>query len=266
VAHVNWLQNAVPLWGSRVPAVISVLGTDFGLLRLPGMTALLRSVLRQRRAVLAPNAEWMVPELERRFGDVASIQAMPFGIDNAWFNLQRQPPAQAPHHWLAVTRLTKGKIGDLFDWGAGLFDDQRVLHLFGPMQERVSVPNWVQYHGPTHPAELIDRWFSKATGLISLSRHDEGRPQILLEAMAAGLPIVVSKLAAHRDFLQDRKTGLLVGTVQEFAHALTQLEDPTFNNEVGQAARSWTRQEVGTWDDCAGRFAALYARLSGERA
>src|SRR5688572_4205300 len=54
VAHVNWLQNALPLWGSKTPALITVLGTDFGLLRLPGMKMLLRAVLRQRPAILAP--------------------------------------------------------------------------------------------------------------------------------------------------------------------------------------------------------------------
>ncbi|WP_427914252.1 hypothetical protein ACPWT1_04720 [Ramlibacter sp. MMS24-I3-19] len=66
VAHVNWLQNALPLWGTRTPALITVLGTDFGLLRLPGMKMLLRAILRQRPAILAPNAEWMRPALEQR--------------------------------------------------------------------------------------------------------------------------------------------------------------------------------------------------------
>ena len=68
LVHVNWLQNALPLAGSATPALVTVLGSDFALLRLPGMAALLRRVLAQRRACLAPNAAWMVPELERRFG------------------------------------------------------------------------------------------------------------------------------------------------------------------------------------------------------
>lgn len=264
VAHVNWLQNALPLWGSRVPAVVSVLGTDFGLLRLPGMTALLRSVLRQRRAVLAPNAGWMVPELQRRFGDLATVQAVPFGIDGAWFELQRQPPpAGGPQRWLVVTRLTRTKIGDLFDWGAGLFDGSRELHLFGPMQETLTLPDWVHYHGPAHPADLLTRWFPQATGLLTLSRHDEGRPQVMLEAMAAGLPIVASDLPAHRDFLQHEQTGQLVGSPEELARALERLEVPQANAAMGEAARHWAEQAVGSWDDCAQRFRALYEQLVG---
>lgn len=263
LAHVNWLQNALPLWGSRVPAVISVLGTDFGLLRLPGMTLVLRSVLRQRRAVLAPNAEWMVPELQRRFGDVAEIQAVPFGIDGAWFELQRQLPAAGPQRWLVVTRLTRAKIGDLLAWGADLFDGQRELHLFGPMQETLILPDWVHYHGPTHPADLLTRWFPQATGLLTLSRHDEGRPQVMLEAMAAGLPIVASDLPAHRDFLQHEKTGLLVSSAEGLAWALERLEEPQANAAMGEAARHWARKAVGTWDDCAQRYRAVYEQLAG---
>jgi len=79
VAHVNWLQNALPLWGSSTPALITVLGTDFGLLRLPGMTPLLRAVMRQRRVILAPNAEWMRPRLEKDFGDLAEIRRLRLG-------------------------------------------------------------------------------------------------------------------------------------------------------------------------------------------
>ncbi len=261
LVHVNWLQNSLPLWGTKTPVVVSVLGTDFGLLRVPGICAALRSVFKQRRTILAPNAQWMAPELLRLFGDVAQVQTVPFGIDSAWFNLRRQTPSIGPHNWLVITRLTRKKIGDLFDWGDGLFGAQRMLHLFGPMQESVTLPPWVQYHGSTHPAELQRAWFPTATGLITLSRHDEGRPQVMLEAMASGLPIIASNLAAHRDFVQHRQTGWLTESQQDFANALTQLEGSELNESIGQAARSWALQEVGTWEDCATLYTTLYKSL-----
>ena len=261
VMHVNWLQNALPLLGTTTPAVVSVLGTDFGLLHLPGMQAALRRVFRQRPTVLAPNAEWMAPRLQRIFGDVAQIKPVPFGIDQAWFDLQRVVPATGPRHWLTVTRLTKNKIGDLFDWGAGLFGPDRILHLFGPMQETITVPDWVRYHGPTHPAALLTTWFPQASGLITLSRHDEGRPQVMLEAMAAGLPIIASDLPAHASFITHERTGWICGNPDDLALGLTRLEEPLENARIGQAARGWALNAVGTWDDCAARYAAIYAQL-----
>ncbi|WP_341909235.1 glycosyltransferase family 4 protein [Polaromonas sp. YR568] len=263
VVHVNWLQNALPLWGTTTPALITVLGTDFGLLQLPGMKNLLRSVLRQRRAILAPNAEWMQPALEQAFGDLAEVCPIAFGVDDPWFDVVRRPAEGLTRHWLAVTRLTHHKIGDLFTWGEGLFGETRQLHLFGPMQETVALPAWVHYHGPTHPADLLQNWFPQASGLITLSRHAEGRPQVMLEAMAAGLPVVASALPAHRDMLQHQATGWITANREELSRGLEWLDEPANNQAVGQAGRAWVKASVGTWHDCAGRYAAAYSRLLG---
>jgi glycosyltransferase involved in cell wall biosynthesis len=164
-------------------------------------------------------------------------------------------------HWLAVTRLTKNKIGDLFNWGDGLFGDERQLHLFGPMQEQLELPAWVRYHGATHPVDLLQKWFPQACGLITLSRHDEGRPQVMLEAMAAGLPVLASSLPAHRDMLQQRQTGWLAASRNELCQGLAWLENPPNNQQTGQAARQWIKDTVGTWDNCAERYANAYRNL-----
>ncbi len=261
IIHVNWLQNALPLWGTKTPVVISVLGSDFGLLRLPGMKAFLRAVFRQRRVILAPNAEWMWPVLEHAFGDLAEIRPISFGVDDPWFKIQRVAPNDDKRHWLAVTRLTRNKIGELFAWGEGLFGQERLLHLFGPMQEEMALPSWVVYHGPTHPAELLTNWFPQASGLITLSRHDEGRPQVMLEAMASGLPVIASNLVAHRDIIRHRQTGWLVDSADEFRAALLHLEIPDHNQETGEAARNWIKTNIGTWDDCAERYVSAYQSL-----
>ncbi len=265
VAHVNWLQNALPLWGTKTPALITVLGSDFGLLRLPGMKTLIRAVLRQRRVILAPNANWMRPDLEQAFGDLAEIRPIAFGVDDAWFNVVRQNSSDTTRHWLAITRLTKNKIGDLFTWGEGLFGEERQLHLFGPMQEQIDLPPWVQYHGPTHPDDLLKRWFPLACGLITLSHHDEGRPQVMLEAMAAGLPVLASNLPAHRDMLQHCQTGWIAATRDELCQGLDWLDDPVNNQSTGHVARRWIKESIGTWDDCAGRYVAAYQSLLGRK-
>ena len=262
LAHVNWLQNALPLWGTKTPLLVTVLGSDFGLLRLPGMSAMLRAVFMQRPTVIAPNAAWMKPTLERLFADVALVRPVPFGVDARWFQINRHQIE--PQTWLAVTRITRDKIGDLFEWGEGLFGGTRQLHLFGPMQEPLTLPPWVSWHGPTHPAELRERWFPRATGLITLSRHHEGRPQVMLEAMAAGVPIIASDLPAHRDFVHHEMTGWLVQDRQAFGVALRYLEAPQLNRHIGKAAQRWVKETIGDWDDCAARYRELYAELLAE--
>jgi glycosyltransferase involved in cell wall biosynthesis len=258
VAHVNWLQNALPLWGTSTPVVITVLGSDFGLLKLPGMKIILRSMIKQRKCIIAPNADWMVPTLMLAFGDVAEIRTIPFGVEKRWFDLIRAKPTERVQKWLAVTRITKNKLGNLISWGQNYFGDQRELHLLGPMQETLDLPDWIHYHGATNPDALLLDWFPHVTGLITLSQHDEGRPQVLLEAMASGLPVIVSDIAAHRDLVRDRETGWICGSSDNLLQALNFLEDPENNLRVGFAAKTWITNEIGTWQDCANRYETAY--------
>lgn len=262
VYHVNWLQTAIPLPANRTPAVITVLGNDMQMLRLPGMRAVLRHVLRSRPCILAPNAEWMVGPLSAAFGDVARIEPVTFGIAPRWYEIERSEAAPSSGRWLVVTRLTRNKLGSLFEWARPMFEGtHRRLILLGPMEQDISLPGWVDYQGPTAPAQLADHWFPRATGLISLSRHAEGRPQVMLEAMASALPIVASRIPAHEDLLGEGRTGLLCDDIAGFEQAVATLEEPGTNRRFGRQGRAWMHERMGTWDDCAGRYASLYRQL-----
>jgi Glycosyl transferases group 1 len=261
VIHGNWLQSVVSLKRNERPLLVTVLGTDFALLKLPGVVPLLRRIFRGGPCLIAPNADWMVPCLTECFGDVATIRCIPFGIDKGWFEISRSISASGPHRWLLVSRITRAKVGSLFEWGRGTFGNEHELHVFGPMQEEIAIPPWAQYHGATNPGELCERHFPTAAGLITLSEHDEGRPQVMLEAMAAGLPIVASPLAAHLDIIANGKTGAIVRNPEELGATLSKLSQPEENMRIGVNARSWVKEQVGTWDDCAQRYFDAYKFL-----
>lgn len=261
--HVNWLQCALPLPDDRKPLLVTVLGNDMNLLKRRLMRPLLRRAMRNREVAICPNADWMERPLREVFGDIAEIVPVPFGIDPGWYAVERHIEGH-PSIWLAVTRLTAAKLGPLFEWSAPLFRDaNRELHLFGPNQENVDVPSWVHYHGSASAAQLSRDWFPKARGLITLSRHAEGRPQVMLEAMAAGLPIVASRMPAHADIVDDGVTGALCDSPESYSQALAGLEDVTANVRTGEAARAWVARELGTWDDCATRYMRIYRHLLG---
>ena len=174
---------------------------------------------------------------------------------------RRKPDPHSPPLWLAVTRLTKNKLGPLFDWTDGLFSHDRQLHLFGPMMEKIPLPPWVNYHGPAEPAKLQNEWFPRACGLITLSQHAEGRPQVVLEAMAARLPVIASDIPAHRDLIRDRETGWLARTPQDIRDGVAFLSKTENNDPMGNAARTWVAEHIGTWDDCARRYVDAYRAL-----
>jgi glycosyltransferase involved in cell wall biosynthesis len=264
VFHANWLQSALPMRGTATPALLSVLGTDFALLKIPGMVRMLRRRMRGRQCMIAPNAEWMAPKLAELFGDLARVVTVPFGIDGAWYRIERRAPS-GPRKWLVVSRLTRAKIGSLFEWGEKLFGADDELHLFGPQQEALAIPPWVHYHGPVRPQDLVERWFPEAAALVTLSQHDEGRPQVMLEAMAAGLPVLASRLPAHEGLVSHRQSGYLAGTREELIEGLDWLKDSSHNRTAGEAGRERVTREIGTWDDCAARYVCLYDELLERR-
>jgi hypothetical protein len=262
VFHVNWLQNALALPPGRQPLLVTVLGTDMQLLRLPGMRRSLRRAFRGRPVAICPNAGWMVPALETAFGDIATVRMVPFGIDSRWYAVERTIESNTVPKWLCISRITAGKIGPLFEWTAPLFSSGRAeLHLFGPMQEPHPLPAWVQWHGPASPETLRETWFPQAHGLVTLSRHAEGRPQVMLEAMAAGLPIVASRLPAHDDLLAGGAGGVLCESREATLAALDALAKPLSNRALGLGGRARVRADIGTWDDCASRYVAIYREL-----
>lgn len=249
----NWLQNALALPPDGRPLLATVLGTDFALLSLPGMRAAMRRKFRHRRTCLMPNAGWMVPELKASFSEEATIIANPFGVADAWFDVERQPPDKRLG-WLVVSRITRAKLGSLFEWADGLFSIEKPITLLGPMQESITLPPWVIHRGATCPEALLRDWFPKVAGLLTLSQHSEGRPQVLIEAMAAGLPVIASRIPGHEDLIRNGETGWLVSSRSELGAVLEEAGNPARADQVGTAARRQVLDEIGTWDDCARRY------------
>jgi len=261
IFHLNWLQSAFAIPGAGQRALVTVLGTDYKLLNIPGVAALLRRRFSGNRVVLAPNAEWMVPKLENVFGDLVDrVEYVPLGIDNRFYALEPASDQKA-RRWLSVLRLTRAKLGPLLEWTKELADENNEFHLIGPMQEKINLPPWIHYHGPVTPDTLIRDWYPRATAMITLSQHDEGRPQVLLEAMASGLPVIASRLSAHADLLDSTGGGLMVSSQAEFSAALQTVSDPDTHASLSAEARQTIKATYGTWDDCANRYHALYDRL-----
>lgn len=264
IFHLNWLQSALAIPGRNKRALVTVLGTDYKLLDIPGIAPLLRRVFARNRVVLAPNAEWMEDRLTGAFGNqVHRVTCVPFGIGDRFYGVAKDPSGPV-RRWITVLRVTRAKIGPLFDWAKDMAGREDEFHLFGPMQDEVEIPPWIHYHGPAEPDELIGHWYPKATAMVTLSQHDEGRPQVLLEAMAAGLPVIASRIPAHVDLIDPTEGGILVDTADGFRAALQNIADPAARASLGNAAREAIKSTYGTWDDCAKRYHALYRSLLKE--
>ncbi len=93
--------------------------------------------------------------------------------------------------------------------------------------------------------------------------YREGMPMTILEAMAAGVPVVATRVGAAADVIEDGCTGLLVdaGDVAGLTQAVgSLLADDAARAQMGAAARETVAREF-TVDVMARRYAEAYRRV-----
>ena len=90
----------------------------------------------------------------------------------------------------------------------------------------------------------------------------EGSPNAVLEAMAAGRPVIASNTSGIPDLVQDGVTGYLVppGDVTAFANALEKMLNNPNREEMGANGRKRVESNCGC-EDAAARLLALYQQL-----
>lgn len=102
--------------------------------------------------------------------------------------------------------------------------------------------------------------------VVALTSRNEGSPVALIEAMAAGRPVVSTAVGGVADVVKDGETGWLVpdGDHAALAHRIATILDSGVRAEVGTAARQHVLARYGA-DRLLSEVDALYARLLAAR-
>ncbi len=103
----------------------------------------------------------------------------------------------------------------------------------------------------------------RSADLFLFCSRTEGLPNALLEAMAAGLPIVATNVPGSRDLVRDGQTGLLATarSAREIAdRVLALLADPTRAGRMGAAAHRWVRAHADL-TELGSRWSQVYEHL-----
>ena len=241
------------------PAVIASI-RDLGLYLTPRQRLVQRHVCRLADRIVV-NADAVKDWLVREGYDPAKIVVIPNGVDLTRFSGPREPGRIAAELGLPVTtplvavvsRLTRMKGLEQFIEAAAVvarrFPGARFL---------------IVGETPPHDASYLDQLKSLAgrlhiadrvifTGLRSdvpallasvavaaMPSLNEALSNALLEAMAAGAPVVATRVGGTPEALSDGETGLLVppADVPALAAAITRLlETPLLAKRLGRAAR-----------------------------
>jgi glycosyltransferase involved in cell wall biosynthesis len=147
--------------------------------------------------------------------------------------------ARDPDAWILLAqRLTDSRNGLRCVWIGGGDDEARARTLLENMNlaGRAEITGWV-------PAEQARERLRSCDLFVHYSRWD-ALPNAVLEAMAAGLPVVASDNAGNRDAVLDGVTGFIVRSEVELLERCQQLvDDKALRLKLGAAGRERVRGE-----------------------
>ncbi|MBM5571779.1 MULTISPECIES: glycosyltransferase [Deefgea] len=112
----------------------------------------------------------------------------------------------------------------------------------------------------------VSGWCDRSAALAALATLDiyiqtsrwEGLPVAVIEAMAAGLPVVATNVVGNRDLVQHGANGYLAHTPDEFvAHLKSLLADSHLRAQLGQQAQAFARERYSL-DQMMGSLYAAY--------
>jgi glycosyltransferase involved in cell wall biosynthesis len=187
----------------------------------------------------------------RRAG--APVQLIPHGVDLARFRPTAPPPAEVLTI-LAVGRLVPKKGFPVLIRAAARLLAPFRLKIIGEGPERANIEAAIAEHGlgdrvelagpRTHddlPAEFAAAHIVVVPSITDATGDRDGLPNVVLEAMSSGRPVVASDVGAVSSAVVDGRTGVLVppGDAETLAGALEFLADQADMRErLGREARA----------------------------
>ena len=245
-------------WLSRQPYVITLDSTpeqlwSFGALygrkpsRLPfAETLKWRARLRQYReaAAIFPWSNWVAENLVDGYGvDPARLHVIPPGVDLERWTVPERPEAGTdgePVRVLFVGGDFVRKGGDLLlAWADSTRLTGWELHIVTRDAVSTQNPNVHVHHGLTPNSPALRKLYAEAS-VFALPTRGDCYSLASIEAMAAGLPVVLSEVGGTGDVIRDGETGFLIrpGDGSALAARLDQLvSEPVARQQMGRAAR-----------------------------
>ena len=194
----------------------------------------------QEALAIFPWSHWAAESLERRYGvDPARLHVIPPGVDLARWTF---PPRteDGPTRILFVGGDFYRKGGDLLlEWADRTALDGWQLDLVTRDPVQTANPRVRVHHGLTPNSPGLRQLYAEAN-VFALPTRGDCYSIASVEAMAAGLPVILSEIGGTGDILRDGETGFVIrpGDGAGLAMRLdTLVSEPALRRQMGLAAR-----------------------------
>jgi glycosyltransferase involved in cell wall biosynthesis len=272
ILHANWsMPGVIAAIAARLrkrPAVVTLRGSDVSRIAdsMPYRLIMAACLALNHRVVAV--SESMRDGLAKAFPRYS--ERIIFLSDGAAFK-ERDPRSRLEHplRLVTVSNLVRLKRVDTLLYAISRLAGcvPLVLRVVGEGPERAAlesladtlgIRDQVEFVGESEPDIVMDHlnW----ADVFLFASESEGRPNAVLEAMAAGLPTIAADIPGVRELIDDGCGHLVpVGDVEAFARSIAEFsESPDIALKMGRTARAAIEREDLTWPGTGRRYAALY--------
>ena len=235
------------------------------------LLARLERLLHGRMDAIAGNSAAIIRELAAEGADANRLHLIPNGVDMSRFG-QPHVPSRGTLRFLIVANLIPYKghadllaafalaAPDLPDWQLRCVGrDDGLMAALQAQARDAGIGDKVHFLGARSD---VPELFASSDVAI-LASHEEGFPNAVIEAMAAGLPVVATRVGGVPEAVEDGVTGVLVPPhdPQALAAALCRVaNDPAARTRMGQAGFARASATFAI-EACVDRYRELYEKL-----
>lgn len=259
-----------------IPVVTTLRGSDVNLVKQSFFKKLFLAVTIALSCRTVTVSAAMARTLVHRYPRFAGrIQMIPNGIDDSLFYLERLPPHFGVKLRLVfVGNLIPLKGVDTILRALATLPPDINLKIVGEGDQKkgleelcvaMSINQRVNFIGAL-PPESIPAVLQQSDVLV-LSSYSEGRPNVVLESLAAGLAVVASRIEGTSELVIDGQTGLLFppGDTDALRACIEKLYwDPVLCRRLGEDGREWIKEQGLLWQNTAAAYARVFEEVIAE--
>jgi glycosyltransferase involved in cell wall biosynthesis len=282
--HANWSVNGLVAGMAGIitgtPVITTLRGADVTKAEKSKLyEIILRLCLCLSKKLIAVS-EAIYNQLSNDFPEhIDKLVFLPNGVDQSFLKISHRDKSIQSKNNSALQILTIGSliprkgIKDIIE-ALGLIKEQGSTFEFkiigaGTEEDNLKqlaissgISDQVHFLGNISPQE-IPHHFAKAD-LFVLASYSEGRPNVILESLAAGVPVIATQIDGVIELIKENITGLLFtpGDALNLAKQINRVkDDQAFRHELAQRGKELILGKGLLWPNVGVQYAEIYNQV-----